>query len=69
MVLEKTGTISAQSNGEHRNPFIGTVSEIKDDIKRFEDLGVTDTFFDFNFEQGISADKIVDYMEKLSPSS
>jgi len=69
VVLEKTGTISAQSNGEHRNPFTGTVSEIKDDIKRFEDLGVTDIFFDFNFDQGITADKMVDYMEKLSPSS
>ena len=69
IVFRAFSTISAQSDGENRNPLTGTVSEIKDDVKRFEDLGVTDIFFDFNFDQGITADKMVDYMEKLSPSS
>ena len=58
--------ISQQSGGDDRNPLNGTVAEIKDDIKHFENLGVTEIFFDFNFEQGITADKMVDYMERLT---
>ncbi len=60
-------TIMDQSPGKDRSPLTGTVEEIKDDLKRFEEMGITEIFFEFNFEKDITNGKMLSYMEKLAP--
>ncbi len=60
-------TIMDQSPGNDRSPLTGTVEEIKDDLKRFEEMGITEIFFEFNFVKDISNEKMLTYIEKLAP--
>lgn len=60
-------TITDQSPGKERFPLIGTINEIKDDLKHFEDMGITEIFFEFNFVPDITIEKVITYMDKLAP--
>ncbi len=57
-----------QSLGTNRQPFIGTVQKIRDDLRRCEEIGVTESFFDLNFETGITVDELFHVMEQLHPA-
>jgi probable F420-dependent oxidoreductase len=59
--------IMDQSAGKGRSPLTGTVGEIKDDLKRFEEMGITEIFFEFNFVEDITTGKALSYIEKLAP--
>jgi alkanesulfonate monooxygenase SsuD/methylene tetrahydromethanopterin reductase-like flavin-dependent oxidoreductase (luciferase family) len=56
------------SPGSHRYPLVGTEREVKDDLKRYEEMGVTEIFFDLNFESGAILDKLFRTMEHLHPN-
>lgn len=59
--------ITDKSPGKDRTPFVGTLEDIKGDLELFEELGITEIFFEFNFEDGISVDRMLEYMEILAP--
>ena len=43
--------------------------EIKDDLSRCEEIGITEILFDLNFDPEITTDKLFYVMEKLRPAS
>jgi len=67
IVFRAFTTILDESPVKDRAPFTGTVEDIKDDLKRCEELGITEIFFDFNFEEGITSEKMLRYTETLAP--
>ena len=56
-----------ESLGSERAPLNGTPDEIKEDIQRYDDLGVTEIIMEFNFDPEINTNKLIGYMETLSP--
>ncbi len=61
-------SIMDQSPGKDRPPLSGTVEDINDDLERCEEMGITEIFFDFNFEKDITTEKMLSHMEMLAPS-
>jgi len=57
-----------KSPGTSRYPLTGTIVEIKDDLKRCEEMGITEILFEMNFEPGITTDKLFHTMEQLRPA-
>lgn len=51
-----------------RRPLWGSVSQIREDIQRYEEAGVTSLFLDPNFQPGGAVlDRVLDQMEALAP--
>ena len=66
------GTFQAHetSQGPNRRALWGTVDEIRDDIRRYADAGVTELFLEANFQAtGASQYRILALMEALRPRS
>ncbi len=59
--------LTDQSPGANRDPLIGTADEIKDDLKRYEEMGITEIIFELNFVSGITTDQLFHTMEQLRP--
>ena len=57
-----------KSSGTSRYPLTGTIVEIKDDLKRCEEMGVTEIIFEMNFEPDIMTYKLFHFMEQLLPA-
>jgi len=57
-----------KSPGTSRYPLTGTIVEIKDDLKRCEEMGITEILFEMNFEPGITTYELFHFMEQLLPS-
>jgi probable F420-dependent oxidoreductase len=54
--------------GKDRRPLWGTIDEIRDDIRRYADAGLTELFLEGNFAPGGGRlDEALDVMEKLAP--
>lgn len=49
ILIREVPTILDKSDTGKRKPFIGTIDEIAEDIRRYSEIGVTDLFFDLNF--------------------
>jgi len=56
-----------KSPGTSRYPLTGTIVEIKDDLKRCEEMGITEIIFEMNFEPGITTYELFHFMEQLLP--
>ena len=57
------------SRGPDRRALWGTLSEIRDDIRRYADLGVTELFLEANFQPGgASLERVLPVMEALRPT-
>lgn len=57
-----------KSLGTDRNPLVGTREEIKDDLRRCEEIGITEILFEMNFEPDITTDKFFYFMEQFRPA-
>lgn len=49
ILIREVPTILDRSDATKRKPFIGTVDEIGEDVRRYSEIGVTHLFFDLNF--------------------
>ena len=68
IVCRSVPVIMDESPGDERTPLIGTPNEIKEDILRFDEMGVSEIIFEFNFDPEMTAERISDYMEMLASS-
>ena len=54
--------------GKDRRPLWGSIDEIRDDIQRYADAGLTELFLEPNFQPGgASLDRVLTHMEALAP--
>jgi hypothetical protein len=54
--------------GAARRPLWGSLPEIREDIQRYADAGLTELFLEPNFQPGgASLDTVLDVMEQLAP--
>jgi alkanesulfonate monooxygenase SsuD/methylene tetrahydromethanopterin reductase-like flavin-dependent oxidoreductase (luciferase family) len=56
------------SQGKDRRPLWGTLDEIREDIRRYADAGLTELFLEANFIPGGDLDKLLEVMARLAPS-
>jgi probable F420-dependent oxidoreductase len=54
--------------GKDRRPLWGTLDEIREDIARYADAGVTELFLEGNFTPGGKLDRLLEAMARLAPS-
>jgi probable F420-dependent oxidoreductase len=57
------------TQGKDRRPLWGTLEEIREDIGRYADAGVTELFLEGNFVPGMSLDQALEVMAQLAPGS
>ena len=56
--------------GAERRPLWGTLAEIREDIQRYADAGLTELFLEPNFQPGgAKLDQVLDVMEQLAPKA
>ncbi len=68
IVCRSVPAILDESPVGERTPLAGTPDEIKEDVLRYDDLGVSEIIFEFNFDPEMTVERMSDYMEKLAPS-
>lgn len=68
IVCRSAPVILDESPGGERMPLAGTPDEIKEDILRYDELGVSEIIFEFNFDPEMTVERMSDYMEMLAPS-
>ena len=55
--------------GAERRPLWGTLAEIREDIQRYADAGLTELFLEPNFQPGdAKLDRVLGVMERLAPA-
>ena len=55
--------------GKDRRPLMGSLDEIRDDIRRYADAGLTELFLEPNFQPGGPVlDRVLAHMEALAPA-
>jgi len=60
--------VTAEAQGKDRRPLWGTLDEIREDIRRYADAGLTELFLEPNFQPGGAAlDRTLGHMEALAP--
>jgi probable F420-dependent oxidoreductase len=61
--------LRARPEGSGRRPLWGTIEEIRDDVRRYAEAGLTELFLEGNFDpDGASMDRALEVMEALAPS-
>ena len=68
IVCRSAPVIMDESPEGERTPLAGTPDEIKEDILRYDELGVSEIIFEFNFDPEMTVERMSDYMEMLAPS-
>lgn len=68
IVCRSVPVIMDKSPEGERTPLAGTPDEIKEDILRYDELGVSEIIFEFNFDPEMTVERMSDYMEMLAPS-
>jgi len=66
IVCRSAPVIMDESPGGERIPLVGNPDEIKEDIERYNELGVSEIIMDFNFDPEMTADRMIEYMEILA---
>lgn len=66
IVCRSLPVIMDESPEVERVPLNGTLDEIKEDIMRYDELGVSEIIFEFNFEPEMTAERMIEYMEILA---
>ena len=66
IVCRSAPVIMDESPGGERITLVGTPDEIKEDIERYDELGVSEIIMDFNFDPEMTADRMIEYMEILA---
>lgn len=67
IVCRSVPVVMDESPGAERVPLNGTPEEIKEDIILYDELGVTEIIFEFNFDPHMTAEKMSKYMKMLAP--
>ncbi len=58
----------AQPQGKERRPLWGTLEEIREDVRRYADEGLTELFLDGNFDpDGATVERALEVLEALAP--
>jgi probable F420-dependent oxidoreductase len=56
------------AQGPSRRPLWGSLAEIREDIQRYAEAGLTELFLEPNFQPGgANLDRVIDVMEQLAP--
>jgi len=59
----------ATPQGKDRRPLWGTIAEIREDVRRYAEEGLTELFLDGNFDpDGATVERAVEVMEALAPA-
>lgn len=53
--------------GPDRRPLFGTLAEIREDIRRYEEAGLTELFLEANFDLTMTPERLLKVMEELAP--
>ncbi len=53
--------------GKDRRPLWGTLDEIREDIERYANAGLTEPFLEANFVPGVRLDQTLEVMARLAP--
>jgi probable F420-dependent oxidoreductase len=68
IVCRGSFNVTAERLGDGRRALWGTIDQIREDARRYEDAGVTELFFEPNFQPGGGAlDRALGAMEALAP--
>jgi probable F420-dependent oxidoreductase len=67
LVSRGTFRLHGSPQGENRRPLWGTLDEIKEDIRRYADAGLTELFLDPNFDPDVSLEQTLEVIEALAP--
>jgi probable F420-dependent oxidoreductase len=60
--------VTAEAQGKDRRPLWGTLDEIREDIRRYADAGLTELFLEPNFQPGGAVlERTLGHMEALAP--
>lgn len=69
VVSRGTYRLHDSPQGENRRPLWGTLEEIKEDIKRYADAGLTELFLEANFDPNVSLERTLEVMAALAPGN
>ena len=70
MIVASRGSyrVTSTPQGRHRSVFSGSLQDIRDDVRRYEDAGVSDVFLDPSFQfPDCSITDVMHQMEALAP--
>jgi len=71
MIIASRGSyrVTSRTQGRHRSVFSGSLQDIRDDVRRYEDAGVSEVFLDPSFQlPECSFTDVLRQMEALAPS-
>ena len=69
LVSRGTYRLHDSPQGGNRRPLWGTLEEIKEDIKRYADAGLTELFLEANFDPKVSLEATLEVMAALAPGN
>lgn len=69
LVSRGTYRLHDSPQGGNRRPLWGTLEEIKEDIKRYADAGLTELFLEANFDPKVSLEGTLEVMAALAPGN
>src|SRR5215813_1783077 len=62
--------LHASPQGKDRRPLWGTLSEIREDVTRYAEAGLTELFLEANFDpRGVNLERALEVLEALAPRS
>ena len=67
--LSVSNPATSATQGENRRPLWGTLEEIKEDIERYADAGLTELFLEANFDPNVSFEQTLEVMAALAPGN
>ncbi|HET7876836.1 MAG TPA: LLM class F420-dependent oxidoreductase [Methylomirabilota bacterium] len=68
IVCRGSFSLRATPLGKERRPLWGTLGEIREDVRRYAEEGLTELFLDGNFDpQGATMERALEVMEALAP--
>jgi hypothetical protein len=67
IVSRGTFKLHEAAQGPGRRPLWGTLDEIREDIRRYADAGLTELFLEANFDQSLTPQRLLDVMTELAP--
>lgn len=69
LVSRGTFRLHDSPQGEDRRALWGTLEEIKEDIERYADAGLTELFLEANFDPDVSLEQTLEVMAALAPGN
>jgi len=69
LVSRGTYRLHDSPQGRDRRPLWGTLEEIKEDIERYADAGLTELFLEANFDPDVSVEQTLEVMAALAPGN